>query len=304
MFEFPFSLSPSTAAIDQAVRDFAVRYAPVFDSIKSALNGFVSAIYWLLSHTPWFLLVALVFVLGWKARKKLSSGALYALLLCFIGAMGLWSLMNLTLSIVLAGVIIALVIGLPIGILISSSQRANNIIRPVLDMMQTMPVFVYLIPAVIFFGMGNAPAVIATVIYAMVPVIRLTSLGIRQVDAEVVEAAKAFGSTKRQALFKVQIPQALPTIMTGINQTMMMAMSMVVTCSMIGARGLGNEVLIAVNRIEIGRGLIAGSSVVILAVLIDRLTQGWFSPAEPEAKKKFTLLQAVEAGKRRMGGRG
>jgi ABC-type proline/glycine betaine transport system permease subunit len=123
--------------------------------------------------------------------------------------------MNMTLSIVLAGVIIALAIGFPIGVLISSSQRANDLIRPVLDMMQTMPVFVYLIPAVIFFGMGSAPAVIATVIYAVVPVIRLTSLGIRHVDKEVVEAAKAFGSTKSQALIKVQIPQALPTIMTG-----------------------------------------------------------------------------------------
>jgi glycine betaine/proline transport system permease protein/glycine betaine/proline transport system substrate-binding protein len=144
-------------------------------------------------------------------------------------------------------------------------------------MMQTMPVFVYLIPAVIFFGMGSASAVIATVIYAMVPVIRLTSLGIRQVNAEVVEAARSFGSTRMQLLFKVQVPQALPTIMTGVNQTLMMAMSMVVTCSMIGARGLGNEVLIAVNRIEISRGFIAGSAVVILAILLDRLTQGWFS---------------------------
>ena len=123
----------------------------------------------------------------------------------------------------------------------------------------------------------SAPAVIATVIYAIVPVIRLTSLGIRQVDREVVEAAKSFGSTKWQAMFKVQIPQALPTIMTGVNQTIMMAMAMVVTCSMIGARGLGMEVINAVNRIQIGRGLLAGASVVVLAIILDRLTQGWFS---------------------------
>ena len=140
--------------------------------------------------------------------------------------------------------------------------------------MQTMPVFVYLIPALLFFGLGKAPAVIATTIYAIVPIIRLTSLGIRQIDAEVVEASLSFGSTWLQSLVKVKIPQALPTIMTGVNQTIMMAMAMVVTTSMIGATGLGMEVLISVNRIEIGRGLISGTAVVILAVIIDRLTQG------------------------------
>ena len=162
---------------------------------------------------------------------------LYAVLFSLIGAVGYWDMMELTLSIVIASVIIALIIGLPVGILLSGSDRANQIVRPILDTMQTMPVFVYLIPALLLFGTGNASAVIATVIYAVVPVIRLTSLGIRQVDKEVVEAARSFGSTKGQALFKVQIPQALPTIMTGVNQTLMMAMSMVVTCSMIGARG-------------------------------------------------------------------
>ena len=201
-------------------------------------------------------------------------------------------MMELTLSIVIASVIIALIIGLPVGILLSGSDRANRIVRPILDTMQTMPVFVYLIPALLLFGTGNASAVIATVIYAVVPVIRLTSLGIRQVDKEVVEAAKAFGSTKPQALFKVQIPQALPTIMTGVNQTLMMAMAMVVTTSMIGARGLGMEVLEAVNRIEIGRGLVAGASVVILAIILDRLTQSWGSGD----KKKLPEEAGPETG--------
>ena len=182
--------------------------------------------------------------------------------------------MNETLAIVLASVVISLLLGLPIGILISSSRRANNIMRPILDTMQTMPVFVYLIPAILFFGLGKAPAVIATTIYAIVPVIRLTSHGIQQVDAEVVEAARSFGSTRWQTLYKVQIPQALPTIMTGVNQTLMMAMAMVVTCSMIGASGLGMEVLVSVNRIEIGRGIIAGTAVVIVAIVMDRITQG------------------------------
>ena len=277
LFHFPFKISIDTNAIDNAVRGFAASHSAFFDGIKSGLTGFVGAINWILGYIPWFVLIALVFFLGWKGHKSLRSGITYAVLLCVIGTLGLWDLMNLTLSIVLAGVIIALVLGLPVGVLLSGSDRANRTARPLLDMMQTMPVFVYLIPAVIFFGMGSASAVIATVIYAMVPVIRLTSLGIRQVNAEVVEAARSFGSTKLQMLLKVQMPQALPTIMAGINQTMMMAMSMVVTCSMIGARGLGNEVLIAVNRVEISRGFMAGGSVVILAILLDRLTQGWFS---------------------------
>ena len=277
IFEFPFTINLNTRAIDEAVRGFAAAHEAFFNGIKGALTNFVGAINWVFSHTPWFVLVALVFFIGWKAHGRIRSGVFYGLLLCVIGIFGLWSLMNLTLSIVLAGVIIALLIGLPIGVLISGSEHANRIARPILDMMQTMPVFVYLIPAVIFFGMGYASAVIATVIYSMVPVIRLTSLGIRQVTTEVVGAARSFGSTRAQMLLQVQVPQALPTIMTGINQTLMMAMSMVVTCSMIGARGLGNEVLIAVNRTEISRGFVAGGSVVILAIILDRLTQGWFS---------------------------
>ena len=192
--------------------------------------------------------------------------------------------MNDTLSIVLAAVFISLLLGFPIGILISGNERINSFVRPILDTMQTMPVFVYLIPAVLFFGLGKAPAVIATTIYAIVPVIRLTSHGIRQVDKEVVEAARAFGSTKFQTLWKVQIPQALPTIMTGVNQTLMMAMAMVVTCSMIGASGLGMEVLIGVNRIEIGRGLVAGTAVVIVAILMDRITQAWINRSEVKKK--------------------
>ncbi len=296
LFEFPEILSIDTNAIDSSVRAFAVQAEGVLDAISGALGGLVNTILMLLRHIPWILLVLLVFFLGWKARKKLSSGILYAVLFSLIGAIGLWDMMLVTLSIVISSVLIALILGLPVGILISGSERANRIVRPILDTMQTMPVFVYLIPALLLFGMGNASAVIATVIYAIVPVIRLTSLGIRQVDNEVVEAAKSFGSTKWQSMFKVQIPQALPTIMTGVNQTLMMAMAMVVTCSMIGARGLGMEVLEAVNRIEIGRGLTAGASVVILAVILDRLTQGWFSDKD---NKKQQTTRDTEMGKNR-----
>jgi ABC-type proline/glycine betaine transport system permease subunit len=156
------------------------------------------------------------------------------------------------------------------------------IMRPFLDTMQTMPVFVYLIPAMLLFGLGRVPAVMATVIYAIVPIIRLTNLGIRQVNPKIVESSKSFGATTLQTLIKVQIPQAFTTIMAGLNQILMMAMAMVVTASMIGAPGLGAEVLIAVNRIEIGRGLVSGSTVVILAIILDRLSQGWVKPTSEE----------------------
>ena len=277
LFEFPDILSPDLTAIDNAVRSFAVWADPVLSAVSDGLKGMVNGINFLLSHIPWLVLVLLVVLVSWKARKRLRTAVLYGVLFSLVGAVGYWEMMLITLSIVITSVILSLVLGLPVGILLSGSDRANRIVRPILDTMQTMPVFVYLIPALLLFGTGNAPAVMATVIYAVVPVIRLTSLGIRQVDKEVVEAAMAFGSTRGQALFKVQIPQALPTIMTGVNQTLMMAMSMVVTCSMIGARGLGMEVLNAVNRIEIGRGLFAGFCVVIIAIILDRMTQGWFS---------------------------
>jgi len=290
---FPFVFKPNVTAIDRAMRSFAAGASWFFeDIIGQGLIRLVNSTNWMLSHIPWFVLVAAVLLLGWKARGRFRSGLMYALLLSLVGVVGLWSMMLQTLSIVLASVLIALVLGLPIGILLSASDRATRIVRPVLDTMQTMPVFVYLIPALLFFGMGSASAVIATVIYAVVPVIRLTSLGIRQVDEGVVEASRAFGATRSQTLFKVQIPQAMPTIMAGVNQTLMMAMAMVVTCSMIGARGLGNEVLIAVNRTEIGRGLVSGFSVVILAILMDRLTQGWFG----EDKKKARETAAKPGG--------
>lgn len=292
LLDFPFELSLNTDSIDEAVMDFSVKYQDVFDVMKSGLTQFVTAIRSILDLIPWWIFMLLVAFLGYKSSGTIKKSFLYCAMLSYIGLMGLWDLMNETLSIVLASVLIALLIGLPIGILISGSKKANALVRPILDTMQTMPVFVYLIPAVIFFGMGSASAIIATVIYAVVPVIRLTSLGICQVDSEIVEAAKAFGSTKRQTLIKVQIPQALPTIMAGVNQTMMMAMAMVVTCSMIGARGLGDEVLTAVNRIEISKGLINGTAVVVLAVLLDRLTQGWFGEKKKKVvhKKKFTVV--------------
>ncbi|NLI70676.1 MAG: ABC transporter permease subunit [Firmicutes bacterium] len=274
LYGFPFILPINLEAIDDAVRAFSIKYDVFFDGIRNVLTVFVNFIYNTLNFIPWYVVILLVFVLGWRLSKKIKNGVLYCSLLLFIGATGLWGMMNETLSIIIASVIISLILGFPLGILISANDRADGMIRPLLDTMQTMPVFVYLIPALLFFGLGKPPAVIATTIYAIVPIIRLTNHGIRQIDKEVLEASLAFGSTNLQSLIKVKIPQALPTIMAGVNQTLMLAISMVVTTSMIGATGLGMEVLIGVQRIQMGRGLLSGTAIVIIAVVMDRLTQG------------------------------
>ncbi len=188
------------------------------------------------------------------------------------GSIGYWDLAMETLAIVIASVILSLAIGIPTGILMSRSNRLESLTKPLLDAMQTMPSFVYLIPALMLFGIGKVPAVFATVIYAAPPVIRLTNVGIRQVSQSAIEAARAFGSSSRQILFDVQLPLAVPSIRVGINQTTMMALAMVVIASMIGAGGLGLEVLRGLNRNEIGRGFQAGLSIVLLAIIIDRIT--------------------------------
>lgn len=277
IINFPagFKISISEA-VDKAVLYLNNNFGVLFDAIKNGTLGFINAITFIINLIPWWLLILAVFYLGYKSTGKLHKGIIYALMLLLIGALGLWELMNLTLALVIASVIISLLIGFPVGILISTSKRADRIMRPILDAMQTMPTFVYLIPAVMFFGLGKVPAIMATTIYAVPPVIRLTSHAINNVDKEMIESAISFGSTRAQLLFKVQIPQAFSTIMAGVNQTMMMAISMVVTCAMIGTSGLGMEVIIGINRLEIGRGFTSGIAIVIIAVLMDRLTQGWF----------------------------
>lgn len=275
LFDFPFVVEINTGAIDTAFRQFAKDADWILSIIRDVLNFWLSSIGSILEFIPWWVYIAFVFVLMFMKSKKILTATLYSLLLFLIGLVGLWDLMLTTLAIILAAVFLSLIIGFPIGVLMALSDRLSNIIRPILDTMQTMPVFVYLIPAIILFGLGRVPGTLATTIYAIVPIIRLTDLGIRQVDKELVEAVHSFGATQMQALIKVKIPQAFPTIMAGVNQTIMMAMSMVVTTSMIGVTGLGMEVLISVNRIEVGRGLVSGTAVVIIAILLDRLSQGW-----------------------------
>ena len=213
---------------------------------------------------------------------KLRTLAIVALaitgLLFLVGAMGLWDKLMQTVALMLVATIIAVLLGIPLGILAARSDRLRRLLMPLLDVMQTLPSFVYLIPVLMLFGLGKVPAILATVIYAVPPLIRLTDLGIRQVDAEVLEAADAFGASHWQRLFGVQLPLALPSIMAGINQTVMMALSMVVIASMIGARGLGEEVLIGIQTLNVGKGLEAGLAIVILAVAIDRITQAYGRP--------------------------
>lgn len=270
-------------AIDEAVKGFSRDHQTGLRAIKDLVIASVGGIRWLLNAIPWIVLVLLVGVLAWRLTKKWYVGVAYGLMLTFIGCCGFWGQMLETLSIVIAGVILCILLGFPLGVLLALSRNANRIIRPILDTMQTMPSWVYLVPAVILFSVGMTPALLATTIYAIVPMVRLTSHGLLYVDAEMVEAAQAFGSTKIQTLIKVQIPQAIPTIMTGVNQTIMMAMSMVVTCALIGANGLGMEILLATNRVDMGKSLFPGICIVIVAIILDRLTQAAVKQSEVTA---------------------
>ncbi len=262
-------------SIDDWIKALSREHRDVLSAIKSIIIDAINGINWILSIIPWWLLIIIVIILGYKVRGKKSTGILYGLMLFTVGWFGFWPHMLETLSIVIASVFLSVLIGFPLGVLIAMKKWAHNAIRPILDLMQTMPAFVYLVPAVILFSTGKTPALMATTIYSIVPMIRMTSLGISSVDAEVVEAAKSFGSTTIQTLVKVQIPQAKSTIMTGVNQTIMMAMSMVVTCALIGADGLGMEILLATNRTEMGKALLPGIVIVIIAIILDRLTQGF-----------------------------
>lgn len=260
--------------IDDRVDWMVSNWRPV---LKSGSDELLRAVLvplekWLLA-LPWWLVIAVSTVLAYKVvgrRLAIVSATL----------LGILTLLNLmepalsTFAIVVIATFISAALGIPLGILSAQSNRFQLVLRPILDTAQTMPSFVYLVPVVMLLGIGKVPAVIATVIYAVPPMIRLTDLGIRQVDPDLLEAARSFGATRFQILTKVQVPLAMPTIMAGLNQTVMMALAMVVIASMIGARGLGIEVLNGINRLEFGRGLLGGIGIVIMAVVIDRISQG------------------------------
>jgi len=245
---------------------------PVFNFIKTVNQFLVNALESIFMFGPSIIMILVVTLIAYKlSNKKVALFSFIGLL--FIDSMGLWTQTMETLALVLLATFISLVIGLPLGIWSARHEKVDQILRPILDFMQTMPAFVYLIPAVIFFGMGKVPGMIATVIFSMPPSVRLTNLGIRQVPQEVIEAATAFGSTPRQMLFKVQLPISLPTILAGINQTIMLSLSMVVISAMIGAGGLGREVYNGITQMQVGSGFESGLAVVILAMILDRITQ-------------------------------
>lgn len=272
---FPEALSLEIAdTIDIAVDFLDQHLSFLFDIIRGFLLFLLRLTEDVLFFLPWWVILIFIAVGSYLATKKIGRSLLYSGLFFIIGLFGYWELMVYTLTIIIVAVLLTLLLGLPYGILMSENERFRKHSTTILDAMQTMPSWVYLIPAVSFFGLGVVPAVIATMIYAFPPVTRLTCLAILQVDKETVEASQAFGSTKIQALLQVKIPQAAATIMAGINQTTMMAVAMVVTASMIGAKSLGSEVLMAINRLEVGRGFQAGISIVFIAIVIDRITQG------------------------------
>ncbi len=282
---------------------FLYFFEPISALVDFVIRRSEAFLLWL----PWPVIVASFFLLGNKFGG-LRLGLLTTLCLLFMGLTGLWDASMQTLALMVAAVLISLVIGIPLGVWTARSSRAEAVLRPILDGMQTMPAFVYLIPVVLFFGIGRVPAVIAAVIYAVPPAVRLTNLGLRRVPEDVLEAAEAFGSTPRQSLVKVEIPQALPSIMTGVNQTIMMALSIVVIASLVGAGGLGDVVLKSLRQLKVGEALEGGLAIVALAILLDRLSAAisrisYSSVARhqgfrllPEGWSHYAWARAIEGG--------
>ncbi|NIF21076.1 glycine betaine/L-proline ABC transporter permease ProW [Candidatus Pantoea multigeneris] len=257
-----------THGIDWVVNHFR----PLFQAIRTPVDVILSAFQHALTSLPSPVAIVLFALIAWQmASPAMGIATLVSLVL--IGAIGAWSQAMVTLALVLTALLFCVVIGLPLGIWLARSERAARIIRPLLDAMQTTPAFVYLVPIVMLFGIGNVPGVVVTIIFALPPIVRLTILGIKQVPADLIEASESFGASPRQMLFKVQLPLAMPTIMAGINQTLMLALSMVVIASMIAVGGLGQMVLRGIGRLDMGLATVGGVGIVILAIILDRLTQ-------------------------------
>ena len=257
----------------------------LFDGVKSAIQYALLYIENTLKWLPWPAIVVGLALLSF-AVGRWGLMAFTAIAMLYFGFMGLWENTIDTIALMVVSVAIAVAVGLPLGVIGARSHLADSIMRPILDAMQTMPSFVYLLPGILFFGLGSPAGIFATLIYAIPPVIRLTNLGIRQVSEETVEAARSFGASPWQVLTKVQVPMALPTIMAGINQTTMMALAMVTIASMVAAGGLGDNVLRALQKNQVGEGLISGVAIVLLAIVIDRLTQS-------VARKRQETLMSV-----------
>ncbi|MEZ7501251.1 glycine betaine ABC transporter substrate-binding protein [Psychrobacter sp. Arc29] len=281
--------------LNNALSSVVQNYGDVFRTISTVtLTYLLLPIERLLTIIPPWLIIALVTVLAWFGVRKIWFALACGAGLFLIGAFGLWGALIDTLALLIVSVLVTVVIGIPIGIAMSGSKLLRKIVTPVLDVMQTMPSFVYLIPVLMLFGIGKVPALFATVIYALPPLIRLTTLGITQVNHEMVEAGRSFGSTHLQLLIWIKLPQALPSIMAGINQAVMMSLAMVVLASMIGAPGLGEDVLQSIQTLNIGQGLQAGTAIVIVAIIIDRITQAF-------GQGKRARQKTIKAGRRPIG---
>nr|WP_092946913.1 glycine betaine/L-proline ABC transporter permease ProW [Roseateles sp. YR242] len=245
---------------------------PYFQVVRLPIDGTLNWVQGLLTSLPSLAMIALIGLLAWQfAGRKLATGTTVALLI--VAALGIWPEAMVTLSLVLTSLLFCLLVGLPMGVLLASSERAERIMRPILDAMQTTPAFVYLVPVVMLFGIGNVPGVIVTIVFAIAPLARLTNLGLRQVRLDLIEAARAYGASPWQMLWKVKLPLAMPSIMAGINQALMLSLSMVVIASMIAVGGLGQMVLRGIGRLDMGLATIGGVGIVILAITLDRLTQ-------------------------------
>jgi glycine betaine/proline transport system permease protein len=271
-----FELYPLGKELGSVISDLVdwltVTAEPIFTLIKWPIEGVLDSSEALLLAIPWPIIVLIFAAIGWyKGRAPMA--ALAAVGFIIVGFLGYWDLTMTTLSMILTALVFCVVVGTPLGILAARSDKIESVVRPVLDAMQTIHPFVYLIPVVMFFGIGKVPGTIATVFFALPPMVRLTNLGIRQVPHDVVEAGRAFGSNDMQLLFDVQLPLALPTIMAGLNQTLMLALSMVVIVALIAGGGLGQEIYGAVSSMNIGRAVTSGLAVLVLAIMLDRLSQ-------------------------------
>ncbi|SEB72284.1 glycine betaine/proline transport system permease protein [Paramicrobacterium humi] len=254
------------------VVDFVTNtFSVVFDVIATIFGGFYDGVNWVLVTPPFWVIMIVLVVLAWIARKwTFAIGTLIGLLVIY--GVNQWENAMNTLALTLVAAVIAVIIAIPVGIWAARSSGVSAVVKPILDFLQTMPAFVYLIPAIILFSVGVVPGIVATILFAVAPGVRLTELGIRGVDSEVVEAGQAFGASPRRILVQIQLPLARPSIMAGVNQVIMLSLSMVVIASMVGAPGLGKDIIQALSRVDTGLGFEAGLSVVILAIILDRLT--------------------------------
>ncbi|WP_311754150.1 glycine betaine/L-proline ABC transporter permease ProW [Proteus columbae] len=272
MDPFHNTLIPLDSWVTEAIDWIVLHFRPVFQGIRVPVDLVLSGFENFLTSMPAPIAIILFSLIAWQLSGKVMGAASFISLI-LIGAIGAWSEAMVTLALVLTSLLFCLIIGLPLGIWLANSDRASKIVRPLLDAMQTTPAFVYLVPIVMLFGIGNVPGVVVTIIFALPPIVRLTILGIKQVPEDLIEAAQSFGANPRQMLFKVQLPLAMPTIMAGVNQTLMLALSMVVIASMIAVGGLGQMVLRGIGRLDMGLAAVGGAGIVILAIILDRLTQ-------------------------------